>query len=1263
MIIKPIPCASTDQAVAWQDEEANHRFLLQTRSASLLPTHQIKRLRRLSLSLVHNISATANSSNNNNNNNNSNNNNNVNSNSNSNGSNNPSSDHSRSRSFSTSLSSPHLSESRNRTLYDRPLMEEPDEDEESTDPPVATPITTSASAFFSSFTSSSRLSRRSPSLSQTSSPSTESGPTRRESRRGSSNHRAGFSFSSAGDLFENLVESVQRTTTGATTTTTSTTTTPTTSRQSRQLPSLNMSSISSSFTLSNLSVKLPSNAIGRLVDTARQESQKIPIEEAGYRIVLQCSRENYVVAVAVEESQIRADWDCIHKTIFPKISELEMDPGYNRRDENESDKSWIFEIDRLSEALSLDQDQDKAIMSAEVSRIFRFKDEDLLCFYRSGYIRVEGTALQGHIALTRTFLCWHNSTMTERTASDVANGFGSDVDAIVSVKIAYRDVWSIEEEYNGEKDHIVILTKSSKHVFTPTFHRREVLDMLYHFCNAHMRILVSGIAKRVEQARNPHTIHNNASEDSSSAQEESGGMDPKAYPSTATPKNALLINSVSDLKAYNRHVGFRSVFRLPLSETPLAEFTVSLETKSVVDAQAGIVYLSDHFLCYLSSPHTSVHGTEDLGLGNELESEFPTPTLTLVIPLSEIIEFKREQCPSSSTSTTNVARSFASFSQSGSGSMPSSHAFSSLMSSIVTRPQAGVMVYVRSRTRFWLTSTTGRNQELFDAIEQRMQGQENLAPILKGFETRHSLRSMEQGSMSTTASESSSQSTRGSYSEDRTLVGRPSTDSLNPESATTEGQEMNVPSSLSLGHLFRSAHPELVQATIGAKGNRGHSDSDTDSKPWGLWRDRESWQEIDRETEWVDYFALYGSDLCMIRTTRLQSLVTHGIADMFRPQLWMFLSGASYHRHGNDSYQWILQETSGKLSRSHGDIEKDIKRSMPNHPAFQSTVGLGALRRVLASYSWRNPSVGYAQSMNIVTAGLLLYLKEEEAFWLLVTICEQLLPDYYSKTLVGVRIDQKVFSHLVRLSLPMLSSHMEAIDFDLSTITISWFLCIFQSVLPHAAAVRVLDCFFLEGPAFLFKFGLAILKCCQSSLLSSASDVTVVTTVQAFLKRLMTPDPESKRPEGDAKKSATATATARKEFHPLGARASLESTAVGSELMGYLMKTTLTEFSFINSRDVDRLRNRFRMEVVSTMDQESTELAEAMADVDSMTLSATTTTTGSAVSMTEGSAKKGVDPLDVVGRQGLGQGKEEYGTAVPGSQRGRRRESRALVSS
>ena len=48
------------------------------------------------------------------------------------------------------------------------------------------------------------------------------------------------------------------------------------------------------------------------------------------------------------------------------------------------------------------------------------------------------------------------------------------------------------------------------------------------------------------------------------------------------------------------------------------------------------------------------------------------------------------------------------------------------------------------------------------------------------------------------------------------------------------------------------------------------------------------------------------------------------------------------------SHDWNLQ------------IEKDLHRTFPGHPVMDGT-GRSALRRILAAYARRNPSVGYCQ--------------------------------------------------------------------------------------------------------------------------------------------------------------------------------------------------------------------------------------------------------------------------------------------------------------
>ncbi|XP_045683638.1 TBC1 domain family member 8 isoform X6 [Phyllostomus hastatus] len=257
---------------------------------------------------------------------------------------------------------------------------------------------------------------------------------------------------------------------------------------------------------------------------------------------------------------------------------------------------------------------------------------------------------------------------------------------------------------------------------------------------------------------------------------------------------------------------------------------------------------------------------------------------------------------------------------------------------------------------------------------------------------------------------------------------------------------------------------------------------------------------------WNDHFMEYGRTVCMFRTEKIRKLVAMGIPESLRGRLWLLFSDAVTDLTSHPGYYGnLVEESMGKCCLVTEEIERDLHRSLPEHPAFQNETGIAALRRVLTAYAHRNPKIGYCQSMNILTSVLLLYAKEEEAFWLLVAVCERMLPDYFNHRVIGAQVDQSVFEELVKEHLPELAEHLNDPS-ALASISLSWFLTLFLSIMPLESAVNIVDCFFYDGIKAIFQLGLAVLDACAKDLCSSRDDGQALMVLSRFLDHIKNED-------------------------------------------------------------------------------------------------------------------------------------------------------------
>lgn len=222
-------------------------------------------------------------------------------------------------------------------------------------------------------------------------------------------------------------------------------------------------------------------------------------------------------------------------------------------------------------------------------------------------------------------------------------------------------------------------------------------------------------------------------------------------------------------------------------------------------------------------------------------------------------------------------------------------------------------------------------------------------------------------------------------------------------------------------------------------------------------------------------------------------LVLGGIPVSYRAKIWAECSGAAALRV--PGYYDDLVKNGVANPQIVAQIQMDINRTLTDNIFFRKGPGVNKLNEVLIAYSRRNPEVGYCQGMNLITACLLLVMPtEEDAFWVLTTMIERILPEkYYDQHLLASRADQTVLREYVVEILPKLSAHLDALEIELEALTFQWFLSVFTDCLSAEALFRVWDVLLCmhDGSTFLFQVAVALLKLNEKQLLQCDTPATV----------------------------------------------------------------------------------------------------------------------------------------------------------------------------
>ncbi|AEE73811.1 Ypt/Rab-GAP domain of gyp1p superfamily protein [Arabidopsis thaliana] len=194
--------------------------------------------------------------------------------------------------------------------------------------------------------------------------------------------------------------------------------------------------------------------------------------------------------------------------------------------------------------------------------------------------------------------------------------------------------------------------------------------------------------------------------------------------------------------------------------------------------------------------------------------------------------------------------------------------------------------------------------------------------------------------------------------------------------------------------------------------------------------------------------------------------IRKGIPDCLRGLVWQLISGSRDLLLMNPGVyeQLVIYETSA----SELDIIRDISRTFPSHVFFQKRHGPGqrSLYNVLKAYSVYDRDVGYVQGMGFIAGLLLLYMSEEDAFWLLVALLKGAvhapMEGLYHAGLPLVQQYLFQLESLVKELIPKLGEHFTQEMINPSMYASQWFITVFSYSFPFPLALRIWDVFLSE---------------------------------------------------------------------------------------------------------------------------------------------------------------------------------------------------------
>ncbi|KAM8978307.1 USP6 N-terminal-like protein isoform 4-T6 [Sarcophilus harrisii] len=229
---------------------------------------------------------------------------------------------------------------------------------------------------------------------------------------------------------------------------------------------------------------------------------------------------------------------------------------------------------------------------------------------------------------------------------------------------------------------------------------------------------------------------------------------------------------------------------------------------------------------------------------------------------------------------------------------------------------------------------------------------------------------------------------------------------------------------------------------------------------------------------------------------RFHRRIYKGIPLQLRGEVWsLLLEIPKMKEETRDLYDKLKHRARG-CSPDIRQIDLDVNRTYRDHIMFRDRYGVKqqSLFHVLAAYSIYNTEVGYCQGMSQITALLLMYMNEEDAFWALVKLLsgpKYAMHGFFVQGFPKLLRFQEHHEKILKKFLSKLKQHLDSQEIYTSFYTMKWFFQCFLDRTPFTLNLRIWDIYILEGERVLTAMSYTILKLHRKHLMKLSMEELV----------------------------------------------------------------------------------------------------------------------------------------------------------------------------